>query len=217
MTGFDTTAPRLNSGYVDIDAIVHHSDAVIALLMRALNLVHVDGEVALDLVREASALVGSTAPAQRGTMSSSNRVAGGLSSWQVCSVAAYIDRNLGVALPIADLAKVTRLSESHFAAAFRTSFKRPPHAYILGRRLESARKKMLSTDAPLCQIALECGLADQSHLCLVFRRAYGMTPSKWRREIRQGNSTASLVALNSTIATRGFSSGCGGRYQDANE
>ncbi len=217
MTGFDTTAPRLNSGYVDIDAIVHRSDAVIAILMRALNLVHVDCEVALDLVREASALVGSAAPAQPVAMSSSNRGAGGLSPWQVCLVAAYIDRNLGVALPIADLAKVTRLSESHFAAAFRTSFKRPPHAYILGRRLESARQKMLSTDAPLCQIALECGLADQSHLCLVFRRAYGMTPSKWRRETRQRTGTASLVALNSTIARRGYPSDCGVRHQDADE
>ena len=40
---------------------------------------------------------------------------------------------------------------------------------------------MLSTDAPLSEIALDCGLADQAHLSRLFRRIVGETPRAWRR------------------------------------
>jgi AraC-like DNA-binding protein len=30
-------------------------------------------------------------------------------------------------------------------------------------------------------VALACGFSDQAHLCKVFRRTIGMSPSAWRR------------------------------------
>jgi AraC-like DNA-binding protein len=41
---------------------------------------------------------------------------------------------------------------------------------------------MLTTTEPLCRIALDCGLCDQSHLTRLFRRVVGTTPNAWRRE-----------------------------------
>jgi AraC family transcriptional regulator len=40
---------------------------------------------------------------------------------------------------------------------------------------------MLTTEDPLSQIALACGMADQAHLSKLFRRGVGETPSAWRR------------------------------------
>jgi AraC-like DNA-binding protein len=40
---------------------------------------------------------------------------------------------------------------------------------------------MSTTREPLSQIAIACGLCDQAHLCKVFRRMTGMSPSTWRR------------------------------------
>jgi hypothetical protein len=40
---------------------------------------------------------------------------------------------------------------------------------------------MSTTQEPLSQIAIACGLCDQAHLCKVFRRMIGMSPSAWRR------------------------------------
>jgi AraC-like DNA-binding protein len=40
---------------------------------------------------------------------------------------------------------------------------------------------MLSTAKPLCDIAIECGLADQAHLSRLFRKVVGETPAAWRR------------------------------------
>ena len=50
------------------------------------------------------------------------------------------------------------------------------------RRMERAKTLMLTTRDSLCQIALACGLCDQSHLNRLFRRVVGTSPWAWRRE-----------------------------------
>ena len=105
----------------------------------------------------------------------------GLAPWQVRRVLAYIDANLDQSIRNKDLAAVARLSEFHFNVAFRSSVGDSPHEYIIRRRIERAQGLMLSTDAPLSEIAVECGLADQAHFTRLFRRVAGETPAAWRR------------------------------------
>jgi AraC-like DNA-binding protein len=52
---------------------------------------------------------------------------------------------------------------------------------------------MLTTEDTLSQIAVACGLADQSRLSRVFRRTLGHSPSAWRRHYRIGHSTPGLM------------------------
>ena len=106
---------------------------------------------------------------------------GGLAPWQVRRVVTYIDAHLADSIRCADLACVTRLSVSHFMRAFRESFGAPAHAFLMRRRLERAQGMMLTTDTALGQIALDCGLADQSHLTRLFRKLVGESPAAWRR------------------------------------
>lgn len=105
----------------------------------------------------------------------------GLAPWQVRRVLAYIDANLDQSIRNKDLAAVARLSEFHFNVAFRSSVGDSPHEYVIRRRIERAQGLMLSTDAPLSEIAVECGLADQAHFTRLFRRIVGETPAAWRR------------------------------------
>lgn len=105
----------------------------------------------------------------------------GLAPWQVRRVLAYIDANLDKSIRNKDLATVARLSEFHFNVAFRNSVGNSPHEYVIRRRMERAQGLMLSTEAPLSEIAVECGLADQAHLTRLFRRVVGETPAAWRR------------------------------------
>jgi AraC family transcriptional regulator len=80
-----------------------------------------------------------------------------------------------------DLSILVRLSPSHFARAFKGSLGYPPHGYVMRQRMVRAQRLMLSTDAPLVQIAADCGLADQSHFSRLFRRFAGESPGAWRR------------------------------------
>lgn len=106
---------------------------------------------------------------------------GGLSPWQVRKVLCHIEAQLDRTLRNEDLAALVRLNPSHFCRAFRNSFGESPHGYVIRRRVERAQGLMLSTDASLTDIALDCGLADQSHLTRLFRRIVGESPRAWRR------------------------------------
>ncbi|MFJ5369721.1 helix-turn-helix transcriptional regulator, partial [Bosea sp. CER48] len=54
-----------------------------------------------------------------------------------------------------------------------------PYNYLVMRRLDRARR-MLAQSASLVDVAFACGFSDQSHLTRQFRRAYGVTPGRWR-------------------------------------
>jgi AraC family transcriptional regulator len=112
---------------------------------------------------------------------SREQVRGGLAPWQIRKVASHIEAHLGRPLRNEELATLVRLNPSHFGRAFRASFGEPPHEYVIRRRVERAQGLMLSTDASLSEIALDCGLADQSHLTRLFRRIAGESPRAWRR------------------------------------
>jgi AraC-like DNA-binding protein len=106
----------------------------------------------------------------------------GLKTWQGNRVLAHIEEHLDRSLPTIELATLIGLSSSHFCRAFKVRFGLPPHAYVLHKRLECAKSLMLAgEDYPLAEIALACGLSDQSHLSRVFRRFVGDSPKAWRK------------------------------------
>jgi AraC-like DNA-binding protein len=109
------------------------------------------------------------------------RMKGGLAPWQIRKVTSHIAANLDKSIRSGDLAALLNLTPCHFSRAFRASFGEPPIEYVIRRRMESAQGLMLSTDVPLSQIALECGLADQAHFSRLFRRTVGESPNAWRR------------------------------------
>jgi AraC-like DNA-binding protein len=160
----------------------------------------IDGETLADLLVAASTMLGSdlvTAKAciqrasdlLRGYRDTDTRrvhgtavVPGGLAPWLEKRLAAYVETNLSSNIRVSDLAQIARLSLGHFFRAFRQSFGEPPLMYISKRRVCRAQALMLSSRAPLSQIALDCGLNDQPHFTRVFHRIVGVTPARWRRQ-----------------------------------
>jgi AraC-like DNA-binding protein len=107
---------------------------------------------------------------------------GALAGWQIYRVKVHVDAHLDGPIPIRDLASVAQRSTAYFCRAFKRTFGETPHAFIIGRRLHRAGELMLTTDAPLAEIAVSCGFSDQAHLCKVFRARCGQSPAAWRRE-----------------------------------
>lgn len=154
---------------------------VTRLLAHAMSLVERDHEGAMEFVRRASALAG-----RAGGVDENAAVAtrGGLAPWQANRVRRHIEKEYAGRIGLDELARMTRLSNSYFSAAFRVSFGTSPHDYICRRRIDQAKHLMITTETPLSEIALDCGFADQSHLSRVFRRLTGHTPAAWRRVMR---------------------------------
>lgn len=156
------------------------SSAASGLLLRAITWMERDEAVATDLVKKALTVLETPAPGE--CAFGEKAVSGGLAPWQVSRLKTHIDARIAYSISLEELARLVKLSTSHFSAAFKVSFGTSPHNYVLSRRVDHAKTRMLSSDAPLCEIALDCGLADQAHLSRVFRRMTGTTPSMWRRE-----------------------------------
>ena len=109
---------------------------------------------------------------------------GRLLAWQARKLRDYINCHIMGRLLVADLCAILQRSEAHFSRAFRCTFGESPHAFLVRRRVELAAQYMLTTDACLSDIALQCGFTDQAHLCKHFRQTTGQTPAAWRRQHR---------------------------------
>ena len=105
----------------------------------------------------------------------------GLARWQSRAAIEYINAKLASKLTLAEIAKVVRLSNSHFSRAFKISHGVSPWTYNITARVERANRMIRATREPLSQIASACGFADQAHLCKAFRRWVGVSPGIWRR------------------------------------
>jgi AraC-like DNA-binding protein len=136
-------------------------------------------------------------PLQKTDTRARERMKGGLAPWQIRKVASHIEANLDKPIKSGDLAALLDLTPCHFSRAFRNSFGNSPLEYVIRRRMERAQGLMLSTGAPLSQIALECGLADQAHFSRLFRRTVGESPKVWRRA-RVSHNYRDLLADAST-------------------
>jgi transcriptional regulator GlxA family with amidase domain len=88
---------------------------------------------------------------------------------------------LDATIGIKDRAALAKLSCFHFFRAFRGTFGETPHGYLMRRRVERAQGLLLTTNAPLGEIATECGCSDQAHFTKLFHRFVGESPGAWRR------------------------------------
>lgn len=107
--------------------------------------------------------------------------AGGLPAWRAEKIRRHVDEHLTSTITSEDLTAVAGMSTSHFFRSFKISFGETPFSYVARCRIQRAQQLMLTTDAPLCEIALACGFCDQSHFTRVFRRYTGRSPYAWRR------------------------------------
>jgi AraC family transcriptional regulator len=132
---------------------------------------------------------------------------GGLMTWQLNRLVDYIETHLAKKMTARELSELINLSHGQMCRAFKVSVGVAPFQYISRRRVELACSLMKTAKEPLSQIALACGLCDQSHFCRVFRRMTGMSPSAWRRSgasLRRTVSTGVLSPPTLEAATQRF-------------
>lgn len=93
----------------------------------------------------------------------------------------FIRINSGLNIRVSDVAEhlavTPRWAESRFKQALGHSL----HQEIHSVRMATARTMVEAADRPLAEIAARCGFRSASHLCKLFKEAYGCTMSSLRR------------------------------------
>jgi AraC family transcriptional regulator len=114
------------------------------------------------------------------------RRCGHLAPWQARRAKEFLSANLYGDVSLDSVAAECNLSVSHFAHAFRRTFGRPPHRWLMERRVDAVKNLLLTSRLTLAEIAGKCGFADQPALNRSFKRVVGESPGEWRRS-RKGH------------------------------
>jgi len=109
----------------------------------------------------------------------------------LASLRDYIVAHLSERILVADLAREAGLSPNRFAQAFSEQTRQSPHQFVLRLRLDRAAQLLRASNLNLVEVALECGFANQQHLCNAMRRHLGTTPSRYRRTHKKGTEIES--------------------------
>jgi AraC family transcriptional regulator len=109
---------------------------------------------------------------------------GHLAAWQRRRLIQYIEENLERNLKLEELAAEVGMSVSGLIRKFHADFDCAPHAYVLQRRVERAKRLLGGrSDLPLKVVAADCGFTDQSHMIRHFKRVFQQTPMEYRRAV----------------------------------
>ncbi len=80
---------------------------------------------------------------------------------------------------IEQAARAAGLTREAYSRRFRRRHGMPPETHRLLLRVNEARRG-LRAGAPIAEVAVAAGFADQSHLGRIFRRVFGVTPGRYR-------------------------------------
>ena len=113
---------------------------------------------------------------------SRNQPYGRLSEDRLSAVIRFVEHRLPKAVSVAEMAEAASLSQAHFARCFAATTGRTPAGYVNELRMEKARELLRSTASPVYVIAEQCGFSDPSHFGRAFRKFFGTSPAKARRD-----------------------------------
>jgi AraC-like DNA-binding protein len=97
----------------------------------------------------------------------------------------YLEEHYFEDTSMAELARLCRLSSTHFNRQFRHLLKMSPSEYLLALRVQQARSFLAMSSKTVAEVAAATGFYDQSHFTKRFRSATGMTPRKYRQRFQE--------------------------------
>jgi PAS domain S-box-containing protein len=96
----------------------------------------------------------------------------------------YIRSHYGEALRVEELARMSSLSVYQYEKRMKRIFQVTAGQYITKTRIDAACELLRSTGQQIVDIAIECGFYDQSAFSRQFKATTGLTPSRYRAQMK---------------------------------
>ncbi|THB73443.1 MAG: AraC family transcriptional regulator [Desulfobacteraceae bacterium] len=94
----------------------------------------------------------------------------------------FIEAHLDTSIKTSDVARESAYSLFHFHRIFQAATGDTLKSYINHRRLTQAARRLLEKSTPLIQISLDYGFESQESFTRAFKRRFGVTPGRYRKE-----------------------------------
>ena len=99
---------------------------------------------------------------------------------RMTEVLRYMAEHAAAPHKLTGLARMARMSPYHFLRSFKAATGVTPHQWLLRARLHNAATQLVTSRAPVTDIALEVGFADLSNFTRTFRAEFGASPRQYR-------------------------------------
>lgn len=96
-----------------------------------------------------------------------------------------IEHGLRSVVAVEELAEMCCQSVSTFKRRFRARYSISPHRWFTLRKLEIAYQIILERDIAIVELTKLCGFNNTSHFIAAFRKRYGVSPARLRKQLRQ--------------------------------
>ncbi|MGV3487589.1 MAG: response regulator [Tuberibacillus sp.] len=95
----------------------------------------------------------------------------------------YIDQHYSESISLQEFAAQHYMSDSYLSRLFKKQVGQTFSDYIMHKRIEKAKELLTMTALKTYEVASIVGYQDQRYFSQIFRKATGLTPSEYRREI----------------------------------
>ncbi|MCG8481431.1 MAG: AraC family transcriptional regulator [Spirochaetales bacterium] len=114
----------------------------------------------------------------------------------------YIESHLDRAVTLDELADLSGFSKYHFHRIFQSFTNEALYRFVIRLRVERAAALLVSRNDSVTDIAFACGFNDSATFSRAFKKHFGVSAVRWRRErkskIRQEVAPASSYRIEST-------------------
>ena len=93
----------------------------------------------------------------------------------------YVDEHFTEINSIEEVCRTLFVNKYYVTHLFKKMLEVPPMQYVIRKRVGLARNLLAFTDAPVAEIARECGFPDPSYFCRVFKKVEGVSPLGFRK------------------------------------
>lgn len=98
-------------------------------------------------------------------------------------IAIYIAKNYHNPIKISDIGKSVGLHPDYANALFKKTFGRTLTEHVTIERITHAQRKLITTDASILEIAMDCGFNSISSFNASFRKLNNCTPREYRQQL----------------------------------
>ena len=102
----------------------------------------------------------------------------------------YIDTNYRESITLDKLAGMAHLNKYYLSHAFQKEYGISPITYLSRRRIEESKYLLGNTSHTLAQVSELLGFSSPSYFSQCFRKAEGISPNAYRRQVRAGTRPA---------------------------
>ena len=99
---------------------------------------------------------------------------------RIAPVLRFLETRMAESCTLAQLADLAGLSRYHFLRSFKHATGTTPHQWLLRARLRESAQRLVASQDPVTEIALDVGFDDLSNFIRSFRAEFGMSPTRYR-------------------------------------